>query len=138
VTDDAGVKQALGFLMTREVAHQKAFEKAFYAIEPNFPPGKLPGMPEYTDKYYNMSQGPGDGRGPWNEGKDWEFVGDPEQQAPVDGGEGDALVTSSSQEADPAKKAASRTESRTDKNPTTGADLGAGPGAGSTKQVKGK
>jgi Mn-containing catalase len=43
-TDDAGVAEALGFLMTREVAHQKAFEKALYSIEPNFPPGKLPGV----------------------------------------------------------------------------------------------
>jgi Mn-containing catalase len=136
VTDDPGVKEALGFLMTREVAHQKAFEKALYAIEPNFPPGKLPGMPEYTDKYYNLSHGPGDGRGPWNEGKEWEFVADPEQRAPVDGGEGDALVMLSSQEADLANKAAARTASRTDKNPTTGADLGAGPGAGSTKPVE--
>ena len=44
----------------------------------------------------------------------------------------------SSHEAELAKKAASRTELPTDKNPTTGADLGAGPGAGSTKQAKGK
>jgi Mn-containing catalase len=28
VTDDPGIKDALGFLMTREVAHQKSFEKA--------------------------------------------------------------------------------------------------------------
>lgn len=28
VTDDAGIKEALGFLMTREIAHQKSFEKA--------------------------------------------------------------------------------------------------------------
>jgi Mn-containing catalase len=28
VTDDPGVKDALGFLMTREIAHQKSFEKA--------------------------------------------------------------------------------------------------------------
>ena len=135
VTDDPGVKEALGFLMTREVAHQKAFEKALYAIEPNFPPGKLPGMPQYTDKYYNMSHGPGDSRGPWNEGKEWEFIADPEKQAPVDGGEGDALVMLSTEEADLATKAASRTVSKTDKNPTTGTDLGAGPGAGSTKLV---
>jgi Mn-containing catalase len=40
LTDDPGVKEALGFLMTREVAHQKSFEKALYSIEPNFPPGK--------------------------------------------------------------------------------------------------
>ena len=68
VTDDPGVKEALGFLMTREIAHQKSFEKALYAIEPNFPSGKLPGMPEFTNKYYNMSQGEGDAEGPWNTG----------------------------------------------------------------------
>ncbi len=45
VTDDAGIKDALTFLMTREIAHQKSFERALYAIEPNFPPGKLPGDP---------------------------------------------------------------------------------------------
>ena len=38
MTPDPGVKEALGFLMTREVAHQKSFEKALYSIEPNFPP----------------------------------------------------------------------------------------------------
>ena len=35
-TDDPGVADALGFPMTREIAHQKSFEKALYAIEPNF------------------------------------------------------------------------------------------------------
>lgn len=40
VTDDPGIVDALRFLMTREVAHQKSFEKALYAIEPNFPPGR--------------------------------------------------------------------------------------------------
>jgi Mn-containing catalase len=34
LTDDPGVKDALTFLMTREIAHQKSFEKALYAIEP--------------------------------------------------------------------------------------------------------
>jgi Mn-containing catalase len=37
LTDDPGIKEALGFLMTREIAHQKSFEKALYSIEPNFP-----------------------------------------------------------------------------------------------------
>jgi Mn-containing catalase len=37
------VKDALGFLMTWEIAHQIPFEKALYATEANFPPGKLPG-----------------------------------------------------------------------------------------------
>ncbi|MEL4403068.1 manganese catalase family protein, partial [Shewanella algae] len=44
ITDDPGVKEALGFLMTREIAHQKSFEKALYTIKDNFPPGKLPGI----------------------------------------------------------------------------------------------
>ena len=35
VTDDAGMKEAPGFLMTREIAHQKSFEKALYAIPSN-------------------------------------------------------------------------------------------------------
>ena len=42
VTDDPGVKDALVFLMTREVAHLQSFEKALYSISPNFPPGKQP------------------------------------------------------------------------------------------------
>ncbi len=29
ITDDPGIKDALGFLMTREIAHQKSFEKRF-------------------------------------------------------------------------------------------------------------
>jgi Mn-containing catalase len=42
-TDDAGVKDTLTFLMTREVAHQKMFEAALASIEENFPPGTLAG-----------------------------------------------------------------------------------------------
>lgn len=33
ITDDPGIKEALMFLMTREIAHQKSFEKALYAID---------------------------------------------------------------------------------------------------------
>lgn len=137
VTDDPGVKDALGFLMTREVAHQKSFEKALYAIEPNFPPGKLPGMPRFTDKYYDMSQGNGEGSGPWNRGNGWEVVSDREQQAAVDGGDGTASVGLSADEEELLVKAASRTASRTDVDPTTGADLGAGKGAGTTNPTGG-
>src|SRR4051794_13951670 len=63
ITDDKGVEEALGFLMTREIAHQKSFEKALYSIEPNFPPGKLPGKPEFASTYYDMSQGDGESNG---------------------------------------------------------------------------
>lgn len=135
VTDDPGVKDALTFLMTREVAHQKMFEKALYSIENNFPPGKLPGNPEYTDKYYNMSTGAGDARGPWNQGEQWEFVEVRQDQKPVNGGEGNPTVRLAAEEMKAIEQAAMRTKSRTDVDPVTGADLGAGPGAGKTKKV---
>ena len=130
VTDDPSVKDALGFLMTREIAHQKSFEKALYAIEPNFPPGKLPGMPQFTNTYFNMSQGPGDMQGPWNTGPLWQKVDDHEKQAAVDGGDGMAQVTVSQTDKQALDQAAVRTASRTDVDPTTGAELGAGPGGG--------
>lgn len=125
VTDDPGVKDALGFLMTREIAHQKAFEKALFAIEENFPPGKRPGVPQYTDKYFDSSQGPGNERGPWNQGDQWEYVESGEEMCAVDGGDGSASVKLSGKEMALLKQMAQRTKSRTDVNPTTGADLGA-------------
>jgi Mn-containing catalase len=132
VTDDPGVKEALGFLMTREVAHQKSFEKALYAIEPNFPPGKLPGMPDFTTKYYNMSQGEGDAEGPWNTGLLWENISDREHQSAVDGGDGTAIVKLSPGDEQALAAAAMRTASDPTSDPTTGAELGAGPGSGLT------
>jgi len=134
MTDDPSIKDALGFLMTREIAHQKSFEKALYAIEPNFPPGKLPGMPAFTNKYFNMSQGAGDMQGPWNTGPLWERVDDREQMAAVDGGDGTASVTVSQIEKQALDQAAARTVSRTDIDPPTGAELGAGPGGGIPKK----
>jgi Mn-containing catalase len=130
VTQDPGVREALGFLMTREVAHQKSFEKALYAIEPNFPAGKLPGVPAYTDKYYRMSQGTADTLGPWNQGEQWEYITDREKQMAVDGGTGGASVGLSAEEMALIKNNAKRTASQASSNPVTGADLGAGPGGG--------
>jgi len=128
ITDDPGVKDALGFLMTREVAHQKSFEKALYAIDNNFPPGKLPGIQKFADTYYDMSQGAdGDAlRGPWNSGPDWTFVDDRDQQAAVDGGDGSASVKLGRAAKSATEKLAARTKSKQDADPTTGADLGAG------------
>ncbi len=133
VTDDPGIVDALKFLMTREVAHQKSFEKALYAIEPNFPPGKLPGVPAFTDTFYDMSQGEGDVDGPWNRGSQWQKVSDRSHQAAVDGGDGMPSVGLSPIEESALQALAARTLSQQDSDPTTGADLGAGPGAGSTK-----
>lgn len=132
VTDDPGIKDALAFLMTREVAHQKSFEKALYAIQPNFPTGKLGGVPDFADKYYNMSQGEGDTSGPWNEGEQWEVVDDRESQMAVDGGDGTASVGMNDLEQTSVAAFAARTLSDPSTNPVTGADLGAGPGAGTT------
>lgn len=126
LTTDPGVKEALGFLMTREIAHQKSFEKALYAIEPNFPPGKLPGDPRYSNVYFNLSQGPGEQRGPWNEGEQWQFVADPQAALAVDGGTGDASVNLSAQEAAALQAMATRTSSDPDSDPVTGAELGMG------------
>lgn len=123
VTDDPGVKEALGFLMTREIAHQLSFEKALHAIQPNFPQGKLPGMPEFTNKYFNMSGEP-NVRGPWNEGSEWEYVENPSPA--VDGGDGTASVTLTPAEADTAEAMKLRTMSDPTTNPVTGADLGSG------------
>ena len=124
LTDDPGVKEALGFLMTREVAHQKSFEKALYSIEPNFPPGKLPGDPQYADVYFNMSQGPGEERGPWNQGGKWQYVSDPRQQMAVDGGTGEAEVKLPQDELATVQQMAARTASNPDADPLTGAELG--------------
>ena len=129
-TDDAGLKEALGFLMTREVAHQKSFEKALYSIEPNFPPGKMPGMPEFTDKYYDLSQGNGKVRGPWNAGPQWEVVDEASAMAPVDGSDGDASVDITAQEQELLESTKLRGQSKMNEDPTTGADLGAGSGGG--------
>lgn len=136
ITNDPGVKDALGFLMTREIAHQKSFEKALYSIENNFPPGKLPGNPAYADKYFNSSHGEGDSRGPWNEGDQWQYVDSFEEQCAVDGGDGNPTVRLAAAEMKAIQQTAKRTMSRTGSDPTTGADLGAGPGAGTTKPVK--
>jgi Mn-containing catalase len=129
-TPDPGVRDALTFLMTREVAHQKSFEKALYAIQPNFPPGKLPGDPRFTDVYFDMSQGDGEHPGPWNSGDGWKVVADRNAQAAVDGQDGTASVKLTKEEAALTERLAARTQSDPTISPVTGAALGAGPGAG--------
>ncbi|WP_426112273.1 manganese catalase family protein [Pseudomonas sp. DSP3-2-2] len=124
VTDDPGIKEALGFLMTREIAHQKSFEKALHSIQPNFPQGKLPGMPEFANVYFNMSAGEPNLRGPWNEGDEWEYVESP--QPAVDGGDGTASVDLSTDDEAVLLTMKERTMSDPDANPITGADLGSG------------
>jgi Mn-containing catalase len=86
-TDDPMIKETLGFLMTREIAHSQMFAAALDTIQPNFPPGVLQGDPRYTHTYYNLSNGT-DARGPWNEGQGpwprgehWEYIDNPVRHA---------------------------------------------------------
>lgn len=91
--DDAGSKDALQFLMTREITHMKAFAAALESMKkPAFSIGKLAPTPGLVDQYFNDSTGEGDEgeidtRGPWNEGGDWEFVTAPALQAQPPGEE---------------------------------------------------
>jgi Mn-containing catalase len=84
--DDAGTKDALQFLMTREITHMKAFAAALESMKkPAFSIGKLAPTPGLVNQFFNDSTGTGDEgeidtRGPWNEGGDWEFVASPALQ----------------------------------------------------------
>ncbi|MDQ3287226.1 MAG: manganese catalase family protein [Pseudomonadota bacterium] len=124
LTADSGVRDALGFLMTREISHQKSFEKALYAIQPNFPPGKRPGIPEFADLYVNTSQGDGDTRGSWNSDENFNFVSDREQFLAMDGGDGLPSVKLKSTHRDAVEQMAARTRSNPSLDPQTGAELG--------------
>jgi manganese catalase len=80
---DAGTKDALQFLMTREITHMRAFTLALESMgKPPFSIGKIAPTPKLVDQYFNDSTGEGDhgeieARGPWNEGEPWEFVESP-------------------------------------------------------------
>lgn len=124
ITSDPGVRDALDFLMTREISHQQSFEKALYAIEPNFPPGKRPGNAKFADIYVNTSQGDGDTRGPWNSDENFQYVSDRESQLAMDGGDGKPTVKLTQADQDCVSAFAKRNASRVDAHPTTGADLG--------------
>jgi Mn-containing catalase len=82
-TDDAGTKDALQFLMTREITHMKAFTAALESMgKPRFSIGRIPPTPGLVDQFFNDSTGTGedgeiDARGPWNQGEDLEMVQSP-------------------------------------------------------------
>ncbi len=78
--DDVGTREALQFLMTREITHMKAFAAALESMKkPAFSIGQIPPTPALVNKYFNDSSGQGDegeadARGPWNQGGEWEYV----------------------------------------------------------------
>ena len=81
--DDPGSKDALQFLMTREITHMKAFMLALDSLKKSpLSVGRIPPTPGVVDQYFNDSTGQGDDgeadmTGPWNSGGDWERVDAP-------------------------------------------------------------
>ena len=79
-TTDPGTKDALQFLMTREITHMKVFTAALESLnKPRFAIGQIPPTAGLVDQYFNDSTGQGedgeiDARGPWNEGGDWQRI----------------------------------------------------------------
>jgi Mn-containing catalase len=88
--DDPGSKDALQFLMTREITHMKAFTAALESMGKDpFSIGKISPTPVLVDEYFNDSTGEGDegetdAKGPWNSGGSWIFVEEPELEQGVE------------------------------------------------------
>ncbi len=72
--DDPGTKDALQFLMTREITHMKAFMLGLESLGKGpLEIGKIPPTPGLVDQFFNDSTGEGefgakDMQGPWNNG----------------------------------------------------------------------
>jgi len=99
--DDAGTKDALQFLMTREITHMKAFAAALESMgKPAFTIGRIAPTPGLVNQFFNDSTGNGDHgeidtRGPWNQGGDWVFMESPALQSEA-AGAAPSIVTESS------------------------------------------
>jgi Mn-containing catalase len=100
--DDAGTKDALQFLMTREITHMKAFSAALESMKkPAFSVGKIAPTPGLVNQFFNDSTGTGDDgeidtRGPWNQGGDWEFVESPAFQGTESGSDSTSAIKTES------------------------------------------
>jgi Mn-containing catalase len=99
---DAGSKDALQFLMTREIAHMRAFSLALETLgKPPLVIGSIAPTAGLVDQFFNDSTGEGDHgeidtRGSWNQGEPWEFVESPALQANGQGRESQPIRAESS------------------------------------------
>jgi Mn-containing catalase len=81
--DDVGTKDALQFLMTREITHMRAFAAALDSLgKPRFAIGRIAPSKPLVDQYFNDSTGEGDmgeidAKGPWNEAESVQIVDAP-------------------------------------------------------------
>jgi Mn-containing catalase len=88
-TEDVGTKQALQFLMSREVTHMRAFTAALESMDkPQFSVGIIEPTPGLVDQYFNASTGESqygdkDHVGPWNSANGLTMV-----ESEMKGGEG--------------------------------------------------
>lgn len=88
--DDPGSKDALQFLMTREITHMKAFMTALAAMEkPPLAVELIPPSPKIVDQYFNTSTGVGDQGeqdllAPWNDDATVERIDAPAFQSLAD------------------------------------------------------
>jgi Mn-containing catalase len=88
-TQDKGSKQALQFLMTREITHLRAFTAALESMDkPQFSIGIIQPTPVLVDEFFNAStgesqDGDADAAGPWNEGSGLHLV-----NSEIEGGKG--------------------------------------------------
>ena len=86
-TTDPGTKDALQFLMTREITHMRSFTAALESLnKPRFMIGRIPPTPGLVDQFFNTSTGQGedgevDARGPWNQADDMQLVEAPAFQS---------------------------------------------------------
>ncbi|HLG99756.1 MAG TPA: DUF892 family protein [Bryobacteraceae bacterium] len=102
--NDAGTKDALQFLMTREITHMKAFAAALDSLgKSRFSIGQIPPTPGLVDEYFNDSTGQGehgeiDARGPWNQGGDWKY-----KESPVLHGDGHSRRINRTEQTAPAE-----------------------------------
>jgi Mn-containing catalase len=88
-TRDQGSKEALQFLMTREITHMRAFTAALDSMEkPQFSVGIIEPTPVLVDQFFNASTGESqygetDFNGPWNHANGLTKV-----ESEIKGGEG--------------------------------------------------
>jgi len=81
--DDAGSKDALQFLMTREITHMKAFMLALDSMgKPPLKIGEIAPTPGLVDQFFNDSTGEGengavDTKGPWKDKGAFKMVDNP-------------------------------------------------------------
>lgn len=104
--DDIGTKDALQFLMTREITHMRAFAAALDSMgKDRFSVGQIAPSKPLVNQYFNDSTGEGengeiDATGPWNEGEDLEIVEAPALHAGNGKADGAPIASEASGESD--------------------------------------